>query len=70
MQNQKSEPIIFNNIYKPRKKTGYDIDDIIQPWSNPKFSVLKNIWVEHKNSIFLNLEKIEKESIYDSVKVK
>ena len=45
-------------------------DAILQPVSEAKFTVLKNKWAQHKNSIFCNTEKIEKDSIYNTVKPK
>ena len=61
------EPEIYSNEYKPKKKRDFELVEVLQPLSSPQFSVLKNPWPEHKNSIFLNIEKIEKDSIYNTV---
>ena len=42
-----SEPKIFCNEYKPKKRKKILVE-ILEPISEPQYSVLKNTWSEHK----------------------
>ena len=67
-QQNPEEPIIFENQYKPRKRKKIK-RELLEHIPNPEFTVLSRD-TPHPSSIFWNIEKIEKDSLYDTEKYK